>query len=354
MGKHIHKLTIKGFKSIRCLEDFELGNLNVMIGANGAGKSNFVQFVLFFKSMIENWAGNKGAFDSYIKKHGGADKLLYQGLKMTKTVEITISMCSDVQFSFSLPFTSDNSFDLPNIFAEGAGLATEKEVNENFDALVNGVLQDWIVYHFHDTSDTAGVKRPCSKRDNEYLRADGGNLAAFLYKLKKKNEPEYQRIRETIQLAAPFFDDFLLRESIDNPDETLLEWRQKHSDYPFHPSQLSDGTLRFMCLTTALLQPEPPSIILLDEPELGLHPYALGLLSEMIKKASHRTQVIVSTQSASLIDYFEPADIIVVDRKDGESTFKRLNASKLKDWLEDYTLGQLWQKNIIEGGPVYE
>ncbi len=197
------------------------------------------------------------------------------------------------------------------------------------------------------------MRRKRSKRDNEYLRADAGNLAAFLLRIRKKSPESYQKIREVVQLAAPFFDDFLLREDEDS-DNILLEWRQKHTDYPFGPNQLSDGTLRFVCLATALLQPDAPKIMLFDEPELGLHPYALTLLAEMFKKASHQTQVIVSTQSATLIDHFEPADIIVVERDKGGSVFKRLNADKLKDWLEDYSLGELWQKNILGGRPGHE
>lgn len=199
------------------------------------------------------------------------------------------------------------------------------------------------------------LKRSRTIRDDEYLRPDASNLATFLLFLKKKYEKEYLRIRETIRLVAPFFDDFrLIEREIQNDKEVLLEWQQKGSDYPFHPSQISDGTLRFICLTTALLQPEPPSTILLDEPELGLHPHALALLAEMIKAASVKTQVIVSTQSPILIDYFEPQDIIVVNRENGESKFRRLDEEKLKLWLEDYSLGELWQKNIFEDSPGYE
>jgi predicted ATPase len=208
-------------------------------------------------------------------------------------------------------------------------------------------------YHFHDTSDLAAVKRPCSKRDYEYLRPDASNLAGFLLLLKKKHEKQYQRICETIQLAAPFFDEFRLLDEEDK-DETLLEWRQKGTDYPFHPSQISDGTLRFICLATALLQPNPPSTIIVDEPELGLHPLALALLAELIKKSSFKTQVIVATQSASLISHFDPKDIIVVERKNGESVFRRLPQEKLKQWIDDYSLGELWEMNLLEGRPENE
>ncbi len=353
MGKPIDKLTIKGFKSIRCLEDFRLGNLNIMIGANGAGKSNFVGLFDFVQAILRD-IEEKEDFDSYVTKQGGGDRFLYMGPKITQSIKIRVYLPDNGMHGFDVEGTVDGGLhyilSTSGVGGWNSGGLRRDPVNESRDE----AQRNWITYHFHDTSATAGVKRYCSKRDNEYLRPDGSNLAAFLYKLKKKSEVEFRRIRETIQLAAPFFDVFLLRESIDAPDEMLLEWRQKNSDYPFHPSQLSDGTLRFMCLTAALLQPEPPSTILLDEPELGMHPYALTLLAELIKKASHRTQVIVSTQSANLIDYFEPGDIIVVERDKGESVFKRLNADKLKDWLEDYSLGELWQKNVIGGRPGHE
>ena len=133
-----------------------------------------------------------------------------------------------------------------------------------------------------------------------------------------------------------------------------MSWKQKGSDYPMQPYHFSDGTIRFVCLTTALLQPTPPSTIVIDEPELGLHPYAIEILSELIHAVSQKTQVVVSTQSPALIDNFEPENIIIVNRKEGESTFKRLEKQELSEWLKDYSMGDLWRKNIVSGGPVNE
>jgi predicted ATPase len=156
-------------------------------------------------------------------------------------------------------------------------------------------------------------------------------------------------------LAAPFFDDFKLRPRRAARDTVVeLEWTQRGSDYPFHPSQLSDGTLRFVCLVTALLQPNPPSTMLFDEPELGLHPYALNLATSLLREAGIRSQVIVSTQSPHLVDAFEAEDIVVVERAEGASTFTRLKPQRLTTWLEKYSLGELWQKNVIGGSPAHE
>ena len=213
-------------------------------------------------------------------------------------------------------------------------------------------LSSWVVYHFDDTSATAGVRRQGAINDNELLWADASNLAAFLYSIQETYPGQYEKIRDVVRLAAPFFDDFKLRPVTRNPELIQLEWLQKGSNYPFRPSQLSDGTLRFMCLATALLQPVSPSTMLFDEPELGLHPYALTLLANLLQQAakSHR-QVIVSTQSAPLLNEFAPEDVIVVERTEDESTFQRLDSNDLPEWLQEYSLGELWQKNVLGGRP---
>jgi len=341
MGQAISKLTIKGYKSIRSLENFELRNLNILIGPNGSGKSNFLSFFEFLRRFAEG----EESFITYIQKKGGAERLLYLGPKTTNQITTIFCLSDEAEFYLELVATSNNKL-VKSTHALPVRGISQKDVIRIIDFIKTKIHKEW---HFHDTSDFAGIRRPCSKRDYEYLRPDASNLAAFLLFLRKKHEKEYQYIREVIQLAAPFFDDFLLRDSLDNSDETLLEWRQKGSDYPFHSSQISDGTLRFICLATVLLQPDPPSTILLDEPELGLHPFALALLAELIQKASLKTQIIVATQSAALIDHFQPEDIILVERKDEESIFSRPDTEKLKIWLEDYSLGDIWSRNIIEG-----
>ena len=199
------------------------------------------------------------------------------------------------------------------------------------------------------------MRRDQSLRDSQSFRHDASNIAPFLLCLKEEKPESYVLIRDTVRLIAPFFDDFLLRPQIKGTNELVrLEWRQKGSDFPFQPNQLSDGTIRFICLATALLQPNPPATIVIDEPELGLHPYAISLLADLIKSAAERTQVIISTQSPTLVDYFDPDQVIVVNRRDGRSTFERLDSHALAEWLDDYSVGELWQKNVVQGGPARE
>ena len=215
-------------------------------------------------------------------------------------------------------------------------------------------IRSWRLYHFHDTGSSALVKQIHGINDNEYLREDARNLAAFLYRLQHQHEEHYQRIVKTIRLVAPFFGDFHLRPTVANPEKIQLEWTERGQDVPFTASALSDGTLRFICLATVLLQPEGfmPASILIDEPELGLHPFAITVLGGLMKATSQRHQLIVSTQSVELVDEFEADDLIVVDKAGGASTFTRPDRQALAEWLKEYSLGEVWKKNLLGGRPA--
>ncbi len=180
---------------------------------------------------------------------------------------------------------------------------------------------------------------------------DAGNLAALLLRFREEKSSAYQRIVRNIRLIAPFFDDFDLEP--DRANRVILNWREKGSDRVFDPHQFSDGTLRAICLTTLLLQPsdELPKLIVVDEPELGLHPYALNVVAALFGKAAEHTQILISTQSSPFLDNFNPEDVITVNREGQESLFHRLNATELEDWLQEYSLGEIWEKNILGGGP---
>lgn len=350
MTAPIDYLTIRGFLSIRSLERLKLGSLNVLIGANGAGKSNFITFFRMLNEMAE------GRLEKWTGIQGGADRVLTFGLKATKRVESVVEVAGK-EHRFQLEPTVDNRL------IGSAGPVLYSVAPEAPDSLLSGEssardaffgqITNRRVYHFQDTSNTASVKFPGALHDNEYLRPDARNLAAFLYKLRHKHPDSYAQIRSTVQQVAPFFDDFILDPDRLPSDEQMITlfWRQKHNDYPFHPSQLSDGTLRFICLATALLQPEPPPTILIDEPELGLHPYALAVLGALIRSASRHTQVIIATQSVPLLNEFSVDDLIVVEQEEGVSVFKRLNEKDFALWLEDFSIGELWQQNVLGGRP---
>lgn len=365
MGRKLDKLTIRGFKSIESLEDFELGDLNILIGANGAGKSNFVEFFRVLQAMVD------GGLQSYINTRGPADGYFFNGVSHTKRIEADLAFGMN-RYAWSLGPTAQGTIlihEEQTQYTGGGSLQTiasgqpESRLKARKDdtALTgpwkgpNGYVWDavsnWNVYHFHDTSMTAGMRRDSGVEQTDKLRPSGENLAAFLLGLREEQEDVYQGIRRTIQRIAPYFDDFVLTVKEGKAeDQVRLTWKQKGKDYIFSPGHLSDGTIRFICLTTALLQPSPPSTIVVDEPELGLHPEALSILAGLLRSASKRTQIIAATQSPVLLSEFEPEQVITVDQVDGASRFQRLDADALDAWLDEFSLGELWLKGNVRGG----
>jgi predicted ATPase len=363
MPTTLDRIEIEGFKSIRQLQ-LDLKPLNVLIGANGAGKSNFISLFGLLRHLVE------GRLQFHVAQAGGADSILHFGRKQTSELKLRFSS-RGIGYEVKLaPSAADALFlaeeSVWGLFGFGSKVQTSiagepGELHESefihehrhhpYAQQMFERLQSWRVYHFHDTSASAKVKQTGDIGDNEALRPDASNLAAFLFLLRTKHPESYRRIVSTIRLVAPFFDDFRLRPSAFNEQKILLEWSERNSDAYFNAHALSDGTLRFICLATLLLQPDLPSLILIDEPELGLHPYAIQVLAGLVRSASEKTQVILSTQSVSLVNQFAPEDLVVVDRSNGESLFRRLSVEDTKDWLDDYSLGELWEKNVFGGRP---
>jgi predicted ATPase len=336
----IEYITIKGFKSIASIEQLELRPINILIGANGSGKSNFLGVFQLLRAVAELRLSN------YVGAAGGADKVLHFGSKTTEEIAVALRH-SDREFQFKFAPTGDDGLYLVNQDAQPTFL---NGGDPSDTELIRSLAATWRVYHLHDISP---MQKTGDVDDNRSLRQDGANLAAFLYFLREKQPASYALIRRTIQSAAPFFEDFSLEPQAMNRETIKLEWKHTSSDQHFGASSLSDGTLRFIALATLFLQPASQRpIIIVDEPELGLHPYAIGMLASLIRQASNDSQVIVSTQSPTLLDYFQPGEVLVADRVDGGTQLTRPDSTRLAKWLEDYSLGQLWEKNEIGGRPV--
>ncbi|HLB74953.1 MAG TPA: AAA family ATPase [Sedimentisphaerales bacterium] len=362
---------MRGFKTFRRLEKFKPAPINILIGANGAGKSNFISFF-----RLLSWMIGAGRLQEYVAMQGGASALLHDGPETTREIEATATFetakgRNDYSFRLfyaagdTLVFASEgyrfSRFDIRTeatwtTLAAGHKEAKiiergrSKDPNMRTAGVVLSLLKRIVLYQFHNTAEAAPIRTKSGVNDCRRLREHGGNIAAILLKLREREPVHYERIVERIRLVAPFFEDFVLEPEY---NKVLLQWKEKSCDVTFDASQASDGMLRLFCLITLLCQPlkDIPDILILDEPELGLHPTAINLASDLIRSVSKNKQVIIATQSAPFVNNFEPEEVIVVDRADRESTLKRLNSRDLKDWLEDYTLGDLWQKNILGGKP---
>lgn len=386
MRTRLDKISLYGFKTVCALEGFKPGALTVLIGPNGAGKSNFISFF----EMMSRILADESGFPNYVAERGGASKLLRDGPSTTDFIEAAIELTTPngknlyrfhLQYAAgdALFFSKERHAHHPRQDGDEAAdcLKTGEEratglrfpgllIHADHDAPA-AVTRDFFKgitpYQFHNTSAAARMRTKWRVGDNRRLKADAANIAPLLLRLKERESKCYRRIVDTIRLILPFFSDFELE-----PDHgyLLLAWRERDSDEIFDVSQASDGMLRVMSLVTLLLQPEYslPDVLILDEPELGLHPYAINVIGGLIRAASTKTQVIIATQSTSLVDCFEPEDVVVVGREEcavepdgrivgeGRATvFRRLDSGSLSEWIEEYSLSELWEKNVIGGRP---
>lgn len=352
-------IAIKGFKSIKDIK-VEIKKLNVIIGANGSGKSNLLGAIDFLSQVRWN------DYHNYTKKAGGASRLLHFGPKLTQSIELEARYFFHEYAEYQTAVyharlekaDTDEFYLATESLSEGDNppRSLKKASHENVTgSLVRSNIARLFLYHLNDTSDSSPLKGTSEVQDTLRIKPSGENLAAFLYKLKIYHPSEYGAIVRTIQLVAPFFRDFELE-----PEGRYirLRWIHTKSDWYSDVSSFSDGTIRFIFLVTLLLQPEDmrPAVMLIDEPELGLHPYAISVLAGLLKSAaaSSNTQVLVTTQSPLLVNEFDPEDILIADRVDGSTTFERIEPNGLKDWLEEFSLGELWIKNHFGGRPVHE
>lgn len=371
----LKSLYVKGFKSINNEgENIEFNDITVLLGANGAGKSNLVSFFSLINYMTS------GGLQNWVAKNGFANSILFYGVKNTTRIEASLRFESDNiedEYEFILSHAAGDNMIITeekvtyrkknnptpyvktlDFGVKESTLSTKLEsTKENKPIIVlSRILRSCRVFQFHDTSLTAHVRNKSYIEDNRYLKSDGGNLSAFLYNLQMNFPKYYDRIVRHLNSVIPQFKNFALRPSTGNDKYIGLDWISYNDDYLLGPHQISDGSIRFMCLSTLLLQPKElmPSVIIIDEPELGLHPSAISKLSGMIKIASKNSQIILATQSPNLVDNFSLDDIIVVERNpdDGSSNFKKLDEDKLSQWLDEYTLSELWEKNVIGGQPA--
>lgn len=351
----LQNIKIEGFKSIKTL-DLKLSPINILIGSNGVGKSNFISFFKLANNIYEQ------RLQQYSLR-SGVDNLLHYGRKNTNEIMGYLNFGNNA-YQFNLLPSDEGSLFIgredsmlnhqtnysKTFYYENIKESLVKNSNTTRDKYLREHLESYKIYHFHDTSSSAPLRSFANLSDNRILREEGENLPAFLYYLQEKHPKHFKIIEMVIQSVFPFFGRFDLAPFVLDENKIELEWYEKeHPEHPFYARHFSDGTLRFIALTTLLLQPKLPSTIILDEPELGLHPFAISKLAGMIKKASIQSQIIIATQSVNLVNEFSADDIIVANRENNQTVFKRQSVESLKNWLEEYSIGELWEKNVIGG-----
>lgn len=373
----IERLRISGYRSLREVE-LRLGSpdgVTLLIGANGSGKSNLVGAIELLSHIIE------GQMQTAVGRLGGVHRLLHvnqadeqsssfalevwfepddEGLRNGYRAEVTAAADDEYLLGETLYLHATQRYSKP--YDEWLGSGRESKLNRldgstrmgRFAQYIRPSLEGLRVFHFDDASMNAPARLTAEVGDDLSLNSDASNLAAYLMRLRDEDAEAYARIRTVVRNVAPFFDDFVLRPHGAQQEFVLLRWRQRGSTRTFSGSQLSDGTLRFICLATALLSPHRPRYVVLDEPELGLHPFAIHQLAALIKQAAGiDNRCIVATQSPLLIDEFCLESIAVLDRSNGATVITRPDARELEVFLDDYSLGELWRSNLIGGRPQH-
>lgn len=376
----IESVRIRGFRSLADVEFVDLPNATVLIGANGSGKSNFLRFLEMTQQMLRY-----RRLGDFVARHGGADDQLFGGSGQTPRIgaELRVKTARGrYSYRFELSYAHQDRFDISEgkfRFSRGSNLSrsTVSRVTHNMrrrpgltrnlgshkphreslmrsrypsaSAMVD-LLGGCVFYQFHNTDDHSEFKKRADITDNSRLRPNGGNLATVLYRLEQEDGRRYEYICRQIQRVLPTFDRFDLEESY---GKVLLRWKPIGIDKTIGPHLTSDGTLRFFALATLLNLPEEmlPTIIVLDEPELGLHPAAIHLLGGMIRSLSVERQVILATQSPLLVSSFDLNQIYALDLKDGQTQVRKLSSEGYEHWLEEYNTGDLWEMNLLGGRP---
>lgn len=351
----IENITIAGYKSIKQM-NLNMKPINIFIGANGSGKSNFISYFTLVDNLFEQRLHN------YTMQHNAED-LMFFGLKHTKKITSEIT-CKDCKYSFSLLPRANGSLFLAEETcsnSHGAFVFQKKNAEESelqrqeteITKVMCNHLRGFKSYHFHDTSNTSPLRMKSYLEDNRSLAKDGANLPSILFLLKEKHAKSFRRLEIVVKSVMPYFEKFYLEPSLLDSQRIELQWIDKNSPNKYFTARdLSDGSIRFIALATLLIQPQLPELIIIDEPELGLHPLAISKLAGLIRSASNRgCQIIVATQSAEIISNFNVEDIITVDKENGASVFSHLNKKDLENWLQEYSLGELWNKSIINGQP---
>ena len=352
-------------------EEITLEPLNIIIGQNASGKSNLVDVIKLLRSLPQE----KG-LANFISQNGGISEWIWKGEKKSKPtkVEVFIHNISDFKYSIAIENASQRAkiiqeeiSNLSNKQKIESSKSSHPEVSilsslrislkdiKNKDVLelalpIIGVLSESKIKTYTDLSITRSskVRNPqILSLPKEFISEDANNLNLVLKDVERKGNTK-DKIVENLKKFNPKIKDYSFEQLA---EYIYLFIREDGLKKPISAMRLSDGTLRYLCLLAILCHPEPPPLICIEEPETGLHPDILPTIAELMIEASQRTQLIVTTHSDILVSAFSeiPEAVLVCEKDEDGTHFTRLNADKLKVWLEEYTLGEAWLRGAIGG-----
>jgi predicted ATPase len=348
--------------------DFEMRPLNVLVGPNASGKSNLIRSLSLIQALpkrgLSQAIADGGGSRSWINRRtGGVASIHIEGSEEPR-FDYTLSFQEAGQSwaidreTYANVFerrqeqvslgTRGNTVMQTSIASNVSVLSEIRHPSEPALAKLADAFNNIRLYREFVTGPRAQARSGTSSSLlADHLDEDGANLALRL------GEMDLQIGLHTVNRAiSRLFELFSEVKVSTRGGITQLYVREKGIENTFAATSLSDGTLRLLCLLTVLLDPTPPPLICIEEPETGLHPDAIRDVAGLLVEASSRTQVVVTTHSPALIDALsdQPEAVAVCERDfDGFTQIRRLQGSKLTEWLERYTLGELWQKGEIGG-----
>ena len=375
------QIQIKGYRALADVT-LDLHPLTVMIGPNGCGKTSLLEVFQLLKEAAQGRLGeaiaNLGGFMSVLTRTSDVPSRMEFALKVDINSQLSpgpisyhlalepgsqgVGFVSVLERLSQLkPGTGPHHY-IDSSAPAGTELKLSKRLSEDKGLFFKpetepDVFRDILTkihpLGFLDVTPRAPIRLPQTLTPVIYPGRNGESLFAALYNMResKATLPSYERIIETLRLGFPDFDHLEL--PVVGGGQITLAWHQKDLTVPLYPNQLSEGALRFLWLTTTLLSPEPPPLILIDEPEISLHPELLQIVAALMRDASARTQLLIATHSSDLIRWLRSDEVVVIDKQDGKSTFTWATdpSLNLEEWLKEYTLADLWYMGNLGGRP---
>lgn len=361
----VNEVTIQGFRSLREVSKLKLTRLSVLAGLNGTGKSN----VLRFFELLSEFQSRKT--QHCLRQRTFENDKIFNRINDTVCLIQSIIFIKSAEGHYDYRFTlkQDHSnapqlleeayrhvdtlqsqtaeWKMPPVLASGS---LPQECSDSAVRTIRHLFRHCFLYWFPGALDSATIYQRCDIQDCMRLRPNGSNLAAILYDLHENDYARYRLIGDQIRRVVPAFEEFVFEPA---GDTVGLCWKSRGIDKVFTSTHTSNSTLRLFCLVTLLNLPDDrlPALLLLDEPDSGLHPHAVRLIGSMIRRVSEKHQVILTTQSPCLVDCFDLESLLIADYRNGETILKNIDKAKYREWLDNgYRPSDIWL--AISGGDM--